>query len=56
VTGADHVENASGEQRTALDALAVSGSTLTVWQLDRGSTVWAKAQTISVPIEPNSSS
>jgi hypothetical protein len=41
---------------TALDALAVSGSTLTVWQLDRGSTVWAKAQTISVPLQPNSSS
>jgi hypothetical protein len=41
---------------TALDALAVSGSTLTVWQLDRGSTVWAKAQTISVPIQLGSSS
>jgi hypothetical protein len=41
---------------TALDALAVSGSTLTVWQLDRGSTVWAKAQTISVPLQLGSSS
>jgi hypothetical protein len=41
---------------TALDALAVSGSTLTVWQLDHGSTVWAKAQTISVPIQLGSSS
>jgi hypothetical protein len=41
---------------TALDALAVSGSTLTVWQLDRGSTVWAKAQTINVPIALGSSS
>jgi hypothetical protein len=41
---------------TALDALAVSGSTLTVWQLDHGSTVWSRAQTISVPLEPNSSS
>jgi hypothetical protein len=41
---------------TSLDALAVSGSTLTVWQLDHGSTVWARAQTISVPIEPGSSS
>ena len=41
---------------TALDALAVSGSTLTVWQLDRGSTIWAKAQTISVPIQLGSSS
>jgi hypothetical protein len=41
---------------TALDALAASGSTLTVWQLDRGSTVWVKAQTISVPIQLGSSS
>jgi hypothetical protein len=41
---------------TSLDALAVSGSTLTVWQLDHGSTIWAKAQTISVPIQPGSSS
>ena len=41
---------------TSLDALAVSGSTLTVWQLDHQSTVWAKAQTISVPIQPGSSS
>jgi hypothetical protein len=41
---------------TSLDALAVSGSTLTVWQLDHGSTVWARVQTISVPIELGSSS
>jgi hypothetical protein len=41
---------------SSLDALAVSGSTLTVWQLDRGSTVWAKAQTISVPIQLGSPS
>ena len=41
---------------TALDALAVSGSTLTVWQLDRRSTIWAKAQTIRVPIQLGSSS
>jgi hypothetical protein len=41
---------------TSIDALAVSGSTLTVWQLDRGSTVWARAQTISVPLQPGSSS
>ena len=41
---------------TSLDALAVSGSTLTVWQLDHGSTVWARAQTISVPIQLGSSS
>lgn len=41
---------------TSIDALAVSGSTLTVWQLDHGSTVWAKAQTIRVPIQLGSSS
>ena len=41
---------------TSIDALAVSGDTLTVWQLDHRSTVWARAQTISVPIEPDSSS
>jgi hypothetical protein len=41
---------------TSLDALAVSGSTLTVWQLDHGATVWAKAQTISVPLQLGSSS
>jgi hypothetical protein len=41
---------------TSLDALAVSGDNLTVWQLDRGATLWAKVQTISVPIQPGSSS
>ena len=41
---------------TSLDALAVSGDNVTVWQLDQGSTVWARAQTISVPIQPGSSS
>jgi hypothetical protein len=40
----------------SVDALAVSGSTLTVWQLDHGSTIWAKAQTMSVPIQYGSSS
>jgi hypothetical protein len=40
----------------SVDALAVSGSTLTVWQLDRGSTLWTKAQTMSVPIQYGSSS
>jgi hypothetical protein len=40
----------------SIDALAVSGATLTVWQLDRGSTIWAKAQTMSVPIQLGSSS
>ena len=41
---------------TSLDALAVSGVKVTVWQLDRGSTLWAKVQTISVPVQPGSSS
>ncbi len=40
---------------TSLDALAVSGDNLTVWQLDHGSTLWAKAQTINVPIQSGSS-
>jgi hypothetical protein len=39
-----------------IDALAVSGTTLTVWQLDRGSTIWTKTQTISVPVQYGSSS
>ena len=41
---------------TSIDALAVSGATLTVWQLDHGSTLWTKAQTMSVPIQYGSSS
>jgi S-DNA-T family DNA segregation ATPase FtsK/SpoIIIE len=41
---------------TSIDALAVSGDNLTVWQLDHRSTLWAKVQTISVPIQPGSSS
>jgi hypothetical protein len=40
---------------TSLDALAVSGDNLTVWQLDHGSTLWAKVQTTSVPIHGSSS-
>jgi hypothetical protein len=40
----------------SIDALAVSGSRLTVWQLNRGSTIWAKAQTMNVPIQYGSSS
>ena len=40
----------------AVDALAVSGATLTVWQLARGATVWAKTQSLSVPIQYGSSS
>ena len=38
----------------AYDALAVSGSRLTVWQLAQGA--WAKVQLITVPIEYGSSS
>jgi len=38
------------------DALAVSGTTLTVWQLAPKATVWTKVQTISVPVETGSSS
>ncbi len=41
---------------TAVDALAVSGATLTVWRLPKGSTVWSEAQTIKVPIQYGSSS
>jgi hypothetical protein len=37
------------------DALAVSGSNLTVWQLDQGATAWTRAQVINVPIEYGSS-
>jgi hypothetical protein len=36
------------------DALAVSGSTLTVWRLT--TTAWVKVQLINVPIEYGSSS
>jgi hypothetical protein len=38
------------------EALAVSGATLSVWQLAPQATVWAKVQTISVPIQYGSSS
>lgn len=37
------------------DALAVSGSKLTVWRLSPGTTAWAKTQVINVPIEYGSS-
>jgi hypothetical protein len=40
----------------AVDALVVSGSTLTVWRLVPKATVWAKVQTISVPVQVGSSS
>ena len=41
---------------TGYDALAASGSRLTVWQLARAGTAWTKDQVISVPIEYGSSS
>jgi len=45
---------APGPASGGYDALAVSGSRLTVWRLDAGA--WAKAQVINVPIEYGSSS
>jgi hypothetical protein len=45
---------APGASAGSYDALAVSGSRLTVWQLDAGA--WAKVQVINVPIEYGSSS
>jgi hypothetical protein len=40
----------------ATDALAASGTTLTVWRLAPKATVWSKVQAISVPIQFGSSS
>jgi hypothetical protein len=40
----------------AVDALAASGTTLTVWQLAPEATAWSKVQAISVPIQYGSSS
>jgi hypothetical protein len=40
----------------AVDALAVSGATLTVWRLPHEATVWTKIQTIAVPVQYGSSS
>ena len=37
------------------EALAASGSTLTIWQLPAGAAAWAKAQAIKVPIQYGSS-
>ena len=42
--------------RGAVDALAVSGATLTVWRLPQAATAWSKVQTTSVPIQSGSSS
>jgi hypothetical protein len=39
-----------------VDALAVSGATLTVWRLAHGATVWTKTQAITVPVQYGSSS
>lgn len=40
----------------ATDALAVTGETLTVWQLTPGATVWSEVETIKVPVQIGSSS
>ncbi|HEY6792695.1 MAG TPA: hypothetical protein VI365_35825, partial [Trebonia sp.] len=40
----------------AIDALAVSGATLTVWQLAAGATAWAKFESIVMPIQYGSAS
>jgi hypothetical protein len=40
----------------AVDALAVSGTTLTVWQLAPKATAWSEVQAIDVPIQSGSSS
>ena len=40
----------------AVDALAISGSTLTVWRLAGAATAWSKIQTIDVPVQLGSSS
>jgi hypothetical protein len=40
----------------AIDALAVSGATLTIWRLVPEATVWVKIQAITVPIQYGSSS
>jgi hypothetical protein len=40
----------------ATDALAVSGTTLTVWRLATKATVWQKVEAVSVPVQVGSSS
>ncbi|HEX3512760.1 MAG TPA: hypothetical protein VHT26_02020 [Trebonia sp.] len=40
----------------AVDALAASGTTLTVWQLAPKATAWSKVQAINVPVQTGSSS
>jgi hypothetical protein len=39
-----------------VDALAIHGGTLTIWQLASGGSTWAKIQVINVPIQYGSSS
>ena len=40
----------------AVDALAASGNTMTVWRLAGSANVWAKFQSIGVPVQYGSSS
>ncbi|HEY6791987.1 MAG TPA: hypothetical protein VI365_32205 [Trebonia sp.] len=40
----------------AIDALAPSGTTLTVWRLAPGAAAWSRVQTVKVPIQYGSSS
>jgi hypothetical protein len=40
----------------AIDALAVSGTTVTAWRLGTGASSWSKVQALSVPIQYGSSS
>jgi hypothetical protein len=47
---------AAGGTGGGYDALAASGSRLTVWRLAPAGTVWAKVQVINVPIQYGSSS
>ena len=42
-------------ENRGFDALAVSGSKLTVWRLSPGTTAWTTTQVINVPIEYGSS-
>jgi hypothetical protein len=39
----------------AVDALTVSGETLTVWRLAAGATTWSKVQAVGVPVQRGSS-
>ncbi len=48
--------NAGRRPAGALQALAVDRAKMTVWQLAPGSPAWAKAQSITVPIQFGSSS